>query len=727
MKQKSKFLRRILINKVLMATIPIIILGIVLIEFSYRFNVNKFDKLQTTSFNASITTFEERYEDLLVMVSRIQDDGSVGKANFSPNEISFDVLELLKIAALPRTFFADFILIPSDNNYAYTAAYTTSLKENINNPGGNIIFSVTTKEELFLYASDLQEIKIFPVQNIKLNNKDLEAITICFPIKTGFKTIGVLLAIIESINIKTAFGGTDGLNYGTIIYNGNTLIYSEIKDNLKSFDELEFNYSQIKTVKQGKENYYITKTYFADLNIIRYVRSSAWQNENFSYMMFGIIIILCFVWIGFFIYISIRIEYRPIANISKNLKNLIFGEKPNESEANKNEAKLVDEIELVNDMINILRKINLQGVKEECVGNERLNDLLKGVSEEFSFNKSFQNYIVLIAFCNQMDKLYKNLEEISIQSDNIAVEYTLYGERLVLAIGYENNKNINNFINNLSIKLNEQVGSNFKIAIGNETVDILKIRQSFFNAEVTLNYMNSKCIDGALYSDFVFTNTHFQNRQAIEILSRFDYYLKIRDGEGLEKTLGDIEKFILDPESSPDICRMMLLFVKNNFLYEFYNSAKNIEKDNLYKLFQIEIKNVNIMLMIINVLRQYVTDLLINKEKTESPTAIDKKEIESYIKENYLEKDFSLYTLSENFGYNPSVFSRLFKNFFGVNFRKYLDSLKMNTAKKLLSETKLSVEEISEKLNYSNPSNFIRAFRSEFLMSPGQFRTKINE
>ncbi|MNL86613.1 Helix-turn-helix domain protein [compost metagenome] len=43
-------------------------------------------------------------------------------------------------------------------------------------------------------------------------------------------------------------------------------------------------------------------------------------------------------------------------------------------------------------------------------------------------------------------------------------------------------------------------------------------------------------------------------------------------------------------------------------------------------------------------------------------------------------------------------------------------------AKKWLIETDMTVKEISERLQYQNSQNFIRSFRKQEEMTPGQYR-----
>ncbi|MGA3882047.1 helix-turn-helix domain-containing protein, partial [Bacillus pumilus] len=53
---------------------------------------------------------------------------------------------------------------------------------------------------------------------------------------------------------------------------------------------------------------------------------------------------------------------------------------------------------------------------------------------------------------------------------------------------------------------------------------------------------------------------------------------------------------------------------------------------------------------------------------------------------------------------------------------EYLSSYRHHVAKNWLVETDMSIKEISEKLKYKNPQNFIRSFKKIEGTTPGKYR-----
>lgn len=60
----------------------------------------------------------------------------------------------------------------------------------------------------------------------------------------------------------------------------------------------------------------------------------------------------------------------------------------------------------------------------------------------------------------------------------------------------------------------------------------------------------------------------------------------------------------------------------------------------------------------------------------------------------------------------------------GTNFQTILDEVRRDLALELLKETRLTVDEIAEKLNYADTANFRNAFKRWVGMPPGQYRKK---
>lgn len=97
------------------------------------------------------------------------------------------------------------------------------------------------------------------------------------------------------------------------------------------------------------------------------------------------------------------------------------------------------------------------------------------------------------------------------------------------------------------------------------------------------------------------------------------------------------------------------------------------------------------------------------------------RQITDWISEHAAE-EFSLERLAEQAGLSRFHFQRLFKSATGVSPSRYHINLRMNEARRLLRETKMSVVDVALEVGYTNPSHFAHLFRRETGLSPSDYR-----
>lgn len=108
----------------------------------------------------------------------------------------------------------------------------------------------------------------------------------------------------------------------------------------------------------------------------------------------------------------------------------------------------------------------------------------------------------------------------------------------------------------------------------------------------------------------------------------------------------------------------------------------------------------------------------LNTKQITHPAVLDAK--------NYMDMHFaepvSLADLSAEINLSPYHFSRLFHAETGMPVHGYLLNVRINHAKKLLSETYDSVEAVAQQCGFSSTSHFIRAFKNAMHLTPARFR-----
>lgn len=99
---------------------------------------------------------------------------------------------------------------------------------------------------------------------------------------------------------------------------------------------------------------------------------------------------------------------------------------------------------------------------------------------------------------------------------------------------------------------------------------------------------------------------------------------------------------------------------------------------------------------------------------------------QEYIRQNF-RKDISLEEVAQTVGISPYYFSKLFKEEAGMNFTEYLTGIRIETAKRLLSEREFSIKQVCVDSGYANPNYFSRIFKKWVGITPTEFRDGIHQ
>ncbi len=97
------------------------------------------------------------------------------------------------------------------------------------------------------------------------------------------------------------------------------------------------------------------------------------------------------------------------------------------------------------------------------------------------------------------------------------------------------------------------------------------------------------------------------------------------------------------------------------------------------------------------------------------------RELSEYIDKN-LDKRLTLPDLAKKCFYNPSYFSRVFKERFDIPLAEYISRERAALAAKLLRESELGISDIAERCGYGDKSAFYRAFTKFYGITPAQYR-----
>jgi AraC-like DNA-binding protein len=127
------------------------------------------------------------------------------------------------------------------------------------------------------------------------------------------------------------------------------------------------------------------------------------------------------------------------------------------------------------------------------------------------------------------------------------------------------------------------------------------------------------------------------------------------------------------------------------------------------------------------IMQSYMNILVVKMlRKVDISAYIEKKnklwqELSDYIDKN-LNSKLTLEALAKKCFYNPSYFSRAFKEKFGVSFKEYVGRKRIEYSCRLLEDTDYTVDEISGITGFSDRSSFYQLFAKYTDATPSEYR-----
>lgn len=96
--------------------------------------------------------------------------------------------------------------------------------------------------------------------------------------------------------------------------------------------------------------------------------------------------------------------------------------------------------------------------------------------------------------------------------------------------------------------------------------------------------------------------------------------------------------------------------------------------------------------------------------------------IEKYIQEHYTQ-DLGLEQIADEMGVSVKYVSRVFKDKTGVYLTDYINQVRIEKAKELLTRTEMKVNDIAESIGIHSRTTFLRVFKKVEGISPNEYRT----
>lgn len=167
-------------------------------------------------------------------------------------------------------------------------------------------------------------------------------------------------------------------------------------------------------------------------------------------------------------------------------------------------------------------------------------------------------------------------------------------------------------------------------------------------------------------------------------------------------------------------CRVIVQEVKKILDVYFQTSSNQTSSASLESVLNTSFDLENIRSYFLTVLLD-ITDLLKEMSAYSSPHVIDN--VKTYIQKNF-RNELTLDKVSSLFYMNASYLSYLFKEKTGTNFIDYINSLRIERAKLMLTSSDDKVYRIAKSLGFDNAKYFFRIFKKMTGCTPEEYRNK---
>ncbi|WCR28289.1 AraC family transcriptional regulator [Paenibacillus thiaminolyticus] len=87
------------------------------------------------------------------------------------------------------------------------------------------------------------------------------------------------------------------------------------------------------------------------------------------------------------------------------------------------------------------------------------------------------------------------------------------------------------------------------------------------------------------------------------------------------------------------------------------------------------------------------------------------RKMTAYIEANYRDPNFSLNAIADEFEMTSPYISAFFKKYGGRNITEYIAKLRVEEAKQLLADSRLTISDIAQRVGYASDVGFLRFFK----------------
>jgi two-component system response regulator YesN len=376
--------------------------------------------------------------------------------------------------------------------------------------------------------------------------------------------------------------------------------------------------------------------------------------------------------------------------------------------------ELYDTLESIEEDIELKNTTNVEKINyilfNEKISSKDINKILNNIRQEFLYDK-FTCFVTRMKNKDSKEKLYSYI------NDDKTILFNDYKGNLVIFSNSE--KEVKKIIKDS----NEL--SDLSIGMSSEGKGIDDIRKSYEEALRSYEYR------------VFYEEKHIINYSELEIKSRKNtidenFLENIKNSIGLDRIedINNTLNSIVDVNNLSQYDLQYILEFNRNIvgtirdISERINIEDNLLKENINKLSSIyNFENINIFIRRLKeVLYELNGELLVINSKSSSNNALIKAV--DYINNNF-NKQINLAVVANYVSMNYTYFSEMFKEYTGDSFVNYLKKIRVEEAKKLLTNPEYKIYQIATEVGYDDPKHFSKIFKKITGVTPNEYRNNV--
>lgn len=303
-------------------------------------------------------------------------------------------------------------------------------------------------------------------------------------------------------------------------------------------------------------------------------------------------------------------------------------------------------------------------------------------------------------------------------------------EQLILVMGTDETvEAMEEHLMSMHEYLSRMLGTDITIGVGNSYTQIGELGKSYIEACGALNYRLIKgkgnlilfreAVSGSEMNRYAYSKSQW---------NQLKEYIYQSDIPGIEAFLRQLTDRIRQ-EQLPlfmvkcicfDLINVILAILEEMELDEVTQAERYPDVVRLTEFETVD--------ELIDLVKEISADIrhILNARK-ESGNREPMEKMKAYIETHYGSTQFSVQNLAEELGMSASYLSRYFKEQTGVTISHYVNRLRMEKAKELLKDGEGSLQAVVDQIGYGSVSGFIRKFKEQEGMTPGDYRSMKNK